>query len=247
MVYLWREEKGCAGARNRGIDAAHGDLLCFLDDDVKLFDDYFQQMDKYLSANSSIGALGGNVLGDRLFTGWKGRLRKAIMRLFLLNDFNGRMTASGFGYPINDRPIERPIFVDMLIGCNMVIRRPLFEKDRFDEWFTGYSYREDVDLTYRLSKRTRIIMIPEAKLYHYCSPTARISSFEKKQMQMKNYFYLFKKYKHKGLGSTLLFSYSVLGLLVIDFLELVTHHDQEALRVFTTSLRAVFSGLGSKK
>jgi GT2 family glycosyltransferase len=247
LVYLWREERGCAGARNRGIEAASGELLCFLDDDIELFDDYLEQVVKYLSTRPSVGAVGGNVLSDRLFTGWKGRIRKFIMRFFLLNSFDGRMTASGFGYPINDRPIERPEFVDMLIGCNMVIRRKFLEKERFDEWFTGYSYREDVDLTYRVSRQTQIVMIPEAKLYHHCSPEARISSVEKKRMQIKNYFYMFKKYKYRGFWSRFLFGYSILGLLVIDFLELATHHDRESLQVFTASLRAVFGAPDGKK
>jgi GT2 family glycosyltransferase len=115
------------------------------------------------------------------------------------------------------------------------------ERERCDEWFTGYSNREDVDLSYRISRLTKMVMIPEAKLYHYCSPAARISSVEKKRMEMRNYHYLFKKFKKRGLWSQLLFAYSVFGLLVIDFLEFAIHPERERYQVFVTSLRAVLS------
>ena len=168
------------------------------------------------------------------------------MRLFLLNNFDGRMTVSGFGYPVVVRSINRLMDVEMLAGCNMVVRRSIMERERFDEWFTGYSYREDADLTYRISRLTRVVMIPQAKLYHHQSPASRISSVDKKRMQMRNYAYMFRKYKDHGWRSRLLFAYSVLGLLVIDLLEFLSHRDRERLEVLSTSLRAVFS-LGPRR
>jgi hypothetical protein len=41
-------------------------------------------------------------------------------------------------------------------------------------------------------------------------------------METRNYFYMFKKYKTNNLMSRILFSYSLIGLIVMDFIEFLT-------------------------
>lgn len=87
--------------------------------------------------------------------------------------------------------------VEMLSGCNMNFRKELLGNDKFDEWFTGYSYREDAEFSYRISRKTVLKMIPEARLYHNCSRSNRMNLEDQKILEIKNYYYVYKKHAKK--------------------------------------------------
>ena len=246
VEYLFQEEKSSAKARNRGILAARGDILSFLDDDVELFEDYFERVLVYFSAHPEVGALSGNVLVEPP-TGWKWSLRRFLYGFFLVSNFKGRMTPSGFGYPVYERPILEEMDVEMLPGCNMNFRVAVMEGALFDDWFTGYSYREDVELSYRISRKTRVRMIPDAKLYHHYSPVERQASRVKKEMEVRNCYYVFRKFRGRNPIACLLFCYSVAGLIAIDFLEFIIHRDKKHFEVFKVNLQASFSLAGKSR
>jgi GT2 family glycosyltransferase len=179
----------------------------------------------------------GNVIIRNKPQGWKWELRKILIRLFLLNNFDGKMTLSGFGYPIFEREIEKAIAVEMLPGCNMNYRKGSLGNEKFDEWFSGYSYREDVDMSYRISKHGILKMIPEAKLYHNYSKFNRASLQTQKIMELKNYRYFYRKYARKNILTDFLFLYSLLGLFVISILEYVNSFNAEKYAELKGSLK----------
>jgi GT2 family glycosyltransferase len=103
----------------------------------------------------------------------------------------------------------------------MNFRRECVQGEKFDEKFTGYSYREDADFSYRVFLKRPLHMIPEARLYHRQSPHGRLDSARLREQSFKNYFHIFKKYKNKNFFSKLLFSYSLFGIIVMDFFEMI--------------------------
>jgi GT2 family glycosyltransferase len=218
FIFVDQEEKSLVKARNRALDESTGEVVCFLDDDVVLYPDYLERAVARFESDPAVGGLSGNVLLEEP-AGFKWELRKALMRLFLLSDFKGRMTPSGFGYPVYEREIREEMEVEFLCGCNMIYRRSTIGGERFDEWFTGYSFREDADFSYRIARRAKVLMIPEARLHHYHSPSNRLDVEKLKKMETRNYHYLFMKYKSGSPAAKALFAYSLLGLTVIDFLE----------------------------
>ncbi len=245
LKYVYQEEKSLVRARNRGLALVKGDLISFLDDDIVLLEDYYRTLVAYLEAHPEVGAISGNTIVENKLKGPKWFLRRCLMRLFLLSNFDGRMTASGFGYPIFERQIDRVLDVEMLPGCNMHFKKKPIEGEKFDEWFTGYSYREDADFSYRISLKTRVRMIPEALLYHYQAPSNRLDFETLKKMQIKNYHHMFEKYKKKSAASEVLFAYSMAGLAVIDLLEFLTSGKGQKLNKFKAGVRAAFA-LGKK-
>lgn len=244
LHYFYQEEKSLVKARNRGISLAKGELLSFLDDDVELFDDYYEQVADFLKANPDVGALSGNTLSTDDFHGFNWRFRTVIMRLFLLSDWNGHLTCSGFGHPIYERKIGRVIDVELLPGCNMNYLAKTISGEKFDEWFTGYSYREDVDFSYRISKKTRAVMIPTAKLYHYFSKNNRMDFDRLRRMEAKNNRYIFNKFKRKNFVSLIFFCYSLLGVVMVDFFEFLRSLNQIKYNKFKASLSAFIEILG---
>jgi glycosyltransferase involved in cell wall biosynthesis len=219
--HVEQEEKSLVKARNAGLALASGDVVSFVDDDAVLFEDYYERVLERFATDPSVGAISGNTIVKQKPAGWKWGLRRALMRAFLLSRFDGRMTASGFGYPIYEREIDRDVAVEFLPGCNMNFRRECLAGERFDEWFTGYSFREDCEFSYRISRKTRTVMIPDAKLYHNYATGNRLDLAALKRMEIRNYRYIFRKHKRRGPLSESLFAYSLLGLVAIDLFELV--------------------------
>ncbi|MBI4432542.1 MAG: glycosyltransferase family 2 protein [Candidatus Omnitrophica bacterium] len=239
--YLVQEEKSLVKARNAGLAKATGEIVSFLDDDVVLFREYYREVIHHFKENASTGALSGSTIVKKWPSGVKWEVRKMVMRIFLISHFDGRMTSSGFGYPICERKIEATTPVDLLPGCNMNFRRDRLQGERFDEWFYGYSFREDVDYSYRVSKKTRLVMISEARLSHNYSTESRLDAGSLKKMEIRNYHYLFKKHKDRGWISRFLFAYSLSGLLLIEFFEFLTVWKSERFEKFWIAVGAALS------
>jgi len=217
VIYIYQAKKSSAAARNKGIDIVTGEIVSFLDDDVVLFEDYYEKVLYYFNSDKKIGGLSGNIIIENKLQSWKGKFRKILSKIFLIDNFKGKMTVSGFGYPIHgfEGEKERSIQVEMLSGCNMNIRKELLKNDKFDEWFTGYSFREDAEFSYRISRKTVLKMIPEAKLYHNNSRSNRMDIQFQKVMEVRNHYYVYKKHAKKTMISDFLFLYSLSGLFVI--------------------------------
>ncbi|WP_295103081.1 glycosyltransferase family 2 protein [uncultured Candidatus Kuenenia sp.] len=227
VIYIYQAEKSLVAARNKGINIAIGEIVSFLDDDVVLFEDYYEQVLRYFNNDEKLGGVGGNVMIERELQGWKWKLRRAMLKIFLLNNYDGKMTVSGFGYPIIGIAIDRPVQVEMLLGCNMNFRSEYLKNDKFDEWFIGYSFREDAELSYRISREAVLKMIPEAKLYHNCSKSNRMNIRPKKVMEVKNFYYVYKKHAKKTMISNIVFFYSLSGLWIIYGIEFLCNGNKE--------------------
>lgn len=229
FIYIHQIKKSLVAARNKGIDLARGQIVSFLDDDVVLFENYYEKVLHYFDNDKKIGGLSGNIIIENKSRSWKGKIWRTLQKLFLLDNFDGKMTSSGFGYPIHgfEGENERPMQVEMLSGCNMNFRKELLGNDKFDEWFTGYSYREDAEFSYRISRKTVLKMIPEARLYHNYSRSNRMDIKNQKVMEVKNYYYFYKKHAKKTTISDFLFLHSLMGLTITYFAEYLCNCNKE--------------------
>jgi GT2 family glycosyltransferase len=238
-IYIREHEKGLVRARNRGVSQANGDIVSFVDDDVVLFNDYLEVVCRYFE-NPNIGGVTGSLVVRQPPSGWKWQLRKFLLRIFLLNSFDGRMTASGFGYPISEREVTELMELELFGGYSMNFRRELTLQELSDEWFEGYSFREDVDLSYRISRRSRLVQVPDAKFYHNHSSVNRLDVRQLKLMQFRNYRYLFRKFRSQTLLHRFLFAYSVFGIVLIDFLEFLFNRNRARWAAVAADMELIF-------
>lgn len=238
--YVRQETPSLVKARNRGIDESTGEIICFVDDDLILNEDYFQRIDQYFK-DPSVGGVTGNVILPGQLKGIKWELRKLLMRVFLLNSFNGKLTLSTFGYPIYEREVDRVLQVELFGGYSMNFRRELLLANRPDEWFSGYGYREDVDLSYRISRSAKLIIVPDARFIHDVSTVSRLEDVALKRMKIRNYQYLCKKFKKYGLATWILFIYSLCGITLMDFLEFLSSLDKNKWEIFTSNYKAILN------
>lgn len=246
VTYVHQQEKSLVRARNNGLARAGADIISFLDDDIVLEPDYFEKIMAYFEAHPEVGAVSGNADSPVKFAGFKWGIRRLLQRLFLVSFFDGRMTPSGFGYPIFEHLISKPMRVEFLPGCNMNFRASAIAGMRFDERFTGYSYREDADFSYEVSRRHPVMMIPDARLVHNYSPANRLAPLEHKMMEIRNCRMVYRKYRKPSPVNDALFGYSLAGLAFIDLLEAVLSFKADKWRKFSTGVRASWRVLREK-
>lgn len=216
-------------ARNIGVKHSSGDLIFFFDDDVILDKDYIKEVVKVFT-NDKDGKIGG-VMGQitnvqRIPKDWKDILNLNLSRLFHLpRQGDGKILLSGFPTSVHGK--KRTMKVEFLSGCMMAYRRKVFDTFMFDEQLgklSGYCYMEDVDFSYRVSRKYSLIYTPFAKLEHYPSLGKTKEQEHNSTMSIRmqemvvNHFYLFKKNMPKHFLNMFTFVLSLLGLLILTLI-----------------------------
>jgi len=188
VLYI-KSKPGLTYQRNQGIQTAEADILVFTDDDTVLESDFIEKLrEPYL--NPEVMGVGGNITTERIHS----HVQMFMRKFFLMSHGNGDGTLRRSGLPalqwISNRDHIAP--TQILPGvCSY--RKIVFDQFRFDEHLSGYGYMEDIDFSYRVSRRHLLIYTPFAKLAHYHSPAGRERQRAIFAMMIYNQWYLTKK------------------------------------------------------
>lgn len=175
--------------RNAGIRRVMDEatLVAFLDDDIILGDECLKNMMKFWeTASKDIAGAAFNNINETF------NKPGLIEKIFFVNtERPGRILRSGF--QSRPCPIKEDTEVEWLAGFGMVFRRSIFNEFTFDEQFRGYARYEDVDFSYRVSKKYKLFIVREAKLKHLNNLENIDFSFSLGKMQVSNRLYFVKK------------------------------------------------------
>jgi GT2 family glycosyltransferase len=153
--------------RNIGLDAAGPDatLVGFLDDDAVLEADAVEEMLRFWAqAGPDVAGAAFNMANHPPLD-WPALKRTPLAsRLGLYSGRGGEVTASGFQTMIG--PVTATVSTDWLPSGASVWRRDIFTRFRFDEWFDGYGYLEDLDFSYRVGRTARLAVVAPARYRH---------------------------------------------------------------------------------
>lgn len=215
LDYVHPAPRGLTVQRNVGIDRTTGDPVFFVDDDVELAPDCHEQiLSEYERWDERLGGVRAAPVRPArpaLFT-------RLYRRLFGIGGWwpeaSGKVRPGFYVEGVSESAGVRR--VEYFNGWFMSYRRAVFEHERFDEALSGYGYKEDIDFSYRVSRRYVLVQTPKAKCDHLKSPSSRMSSHQLQRMNLANQFYLHRKLMPQDVVHRAALWWALLGLFILN-------------------------------
>lgn len=148
-------------ARNNGIEAALGEIVLFLGDDIIATPDLLKEHDRVHHAHLEENAA---CLG---FITWHPKLSVSPLMRFMERGgvILGRFGGHQFAYDLlrGKSTADHRFFYT----SNISLKKNLLQRFKFDPWLSGYGW-EDIELGYRLTKNAALTIYyaPQAIAYH---------------------------------------------------------------------------------
>jgi GT2 family glycosyltransferase len=161
--YIFEGTQGVSHARNRGVAEAHGDIICFLDDDSPPMAEWLDYLLAPFS-DQGVGCVGGPSIPD-----YQGQ----PVPSWLEGDLQGLL--SGYVLPYTE-PSPLSMWEDFPLSCNLAIRRNLFAElghfrtdlDRSGDQVLAAG---DTEMADRIHKAGwKVIYAPRAPVRHLVPP-----------------------------------------------------------------------------
>jgi GT2 family glycosyltransferase len=177
--------------RNVGFKAVRPEitLIGFMDDDIVLEATAIELTERFWR-NAPPG-LGGTSCAYANAPSAFGRGVKKPRLLSALGIYGhepGCVARSGFQTWVGDS--DAVTFVRWLPAGAAFYTSRVLNEFAFDEWFSGYSYLEDLEFSYRIGKKYGLAVVPGARFHHYPSKVGRPDwrSFGSKEVVNRLYF-----------------------------------------------------------
>ncbi len=178
------------GARNYAVRRSQGDILLFIDDDVKLPTGYLQAHGQNYVDRPEIGAVAGRVFDRMKLNDSQNQTGKND---YTVDYLPPEASDPGIAwYYIDLVHTTKPQQVISARGCNMSFRREIFTKHGiwFDERFRGSAVREESDFCLRMRKTNyQIWYAPEANLVHLGEETGGCHDISTRSISYQITFY----------------------------------------------------------
>ena len=167
---------GLTRQRNGAIDALAPaiELVAFVDDDVELHEGYLERMARVFRDQPEVVLADGRVLADG-----HDIARERAREIVAGTDESAGST--------------REIGAALVYGCNMMARRRVLARIRFDERLPLYGYMEDRDFAFECQRAGRLARCDGATLVHLRPPGGRVSPQRLGFSQIMNPVYLWRK------------------------------------------------------
>ncbi len=167
-------------ARNTGIEAAKGDVLVFMDDDVDVSPSTLHDLRMHFSEDSQLVMIAGINKGEE-YINKNSRFGLLFGRSSWRRKKMGHVTNAIYGrFPIQ---MKGSVETEWAMGFFFAVRRTIIDKYdlRFDENLQRYAYAEDLDFSYRLynfakSENLFCRMYPDIVVKHNATTEYRIPS-----------------------------------------------------------------------
>ena len=233
------EHRGLTKQRNYGIArVAHSiEIICFLDDDIVLTNNYFENLlDTYKTYPDALG-VGGFIIDDKVlfefvgenyvpkidefyFDGWK---RKEGSRFIMRKRFGldsdcppGFPSLYSHGRSVGFLPPSGKVYeVEQLMGGVSSFKKTVFETFHFSTYFEGYGLYEDADFSIRVAKIGKLYINTAAKLYHYHDALGRPNKYQYGKMVVRNGWFVWRTKNSKPLLDAKIKWHAITLLLIL--------------------------------
>jgi glycosyltransferase involved in cell wall biosynthesis len=207
---------GTSVQRNRGIELSSGDLIFFLDDDVRLLPDYIEATLNAFATPSSppVGAVMGTFANEN----FRDPTGAAVARLFrLTHHAEGDQSVI---YPTGAiRWLQSPTKVVAIPAAatgRVAYRKEALATERFVEFLPGYTLAEDLDLSQRVARHWTLLQTPYARLHHKKSTANRGGMGDRAARVVYSHWYLFRQHQPQDPAHLAAFAWSNVGLAALQ-------------------------------
>ncbi len=182
--------------RNAGMARLRPDITLagYIDDDIVLEPDAVERMLAFWeSAPPDIGGASFNIVNSPA-PRWS-RLRHLL-------GFGGVKPGAVLSSGIAVAPgcVTTDLETDWLTGGATIWRREIIDRYSYDEWFIGMGYLEDLDYSYNVRQRYRLMVVSGARIVHNSPPMRKDRYYLLGKWQIVNRMYLVRKYRNSGLS-----------------------------------------------
>jgi GT2 family glycosyltransferase len=196
---------GLVAAKRVAANCAEGDIVCFLEDDIVLENDFIEQiLQGFTEQPDMIGCCG-------IVTNMPSQIsiHKFMFNLFHRGIYRDKR---GGNYGEIEGRGHDLVASNMLSGGLSAWRREVFEEVPFDPT-NGFFMLEDVDFSTRVAKcfGLRLYINPNARLEHHCSPINREAIASRHQRKVIE-FIKFYKNRCNWSGATVSLLWLLLGV-----------------------------------
>lgn len=195
IVYRRSLPPSSSRQRNEGVELAGPDitLVGFLDDDCVLENDAIRaMMDFWTSAHDDVAGASFNMRNHPPSDFFRLKSLAVLKRGGIYSTHPGLVLPSGFQTTIGQVP--HTICVRWLPSGAAVWRRDIFRETRFDVWFDGYGYLEDLDFSYEVGRRHRLVVVAEAGYVHLPCWDPRAGQFAFGRKEVRNRLHFVRKH-----------------------------------------------------
>jgi len=215
LDYVHPAPRGLTVQRNIGIERTGGDPVFMVDDDVYLdptcHEEVLKEYDRW---GPELGGVRATPV-DPARPPWPS---VAWRKLFGIGGWwpeaSGRMRAGFWVEGVSEAAGVRK--VEYMTGWFMSFKREVLDAERFDETLSGYAHKEDVDMTYRVSRRWVLVQTPKARCDHFQTVTSRLPSHHLMRMNLGNQFYLHRKNMPQDLHHRAALWWGLAGLFLLN-------------------------------
>jgi len=233
-------------AENIGVENSIGEIIIILDDDVTLEKDHIKEIVNVFNIypKEKIGGVTGNNINliasksNKFINRFYNFSMQALSTIFFMTRYgNGKFQLSGM--PTIIQYADKITECEFLFGCDMAFRKEVIRELKFDEHLKGYSWGEDDDIAYRVSRKYQSYYTPFARFIHQGSPSNRNNNYSMMKMAIENHYYLFKKNIPQDLKHKFAFWWSVIGLLIREAIIGVRVNDSSGIMGFVSGISTI--------
>lgn len=206
-------DRGLTRQRNFGIRKINEktEIVCFLDDDIILYKQYFQELLSTYKIYPQALAVGGYIINE---VQWKkidrkpkknefeydGYVRKDSARFILRKKLGlidgtkpGFMPVFSHGRSVGFLPPSGKIYeIEQIMGGVSSYKKEVFDTITFSNYFEGYGLYEDADFSLRLAQIGKLYLNTNAKLEHHHNSEGRPNKFKYGKMVLRNGWYVWR-------------------------------------------------------
>jgi glycosyltransferase involved in cell wall biosynthesis len=192
--YIYSLPPSASRQRNEGLAAISGsaEYIGFIDDDAVFEKNSFQEMNQFWSkALPLVGGASFNLVNHPPLMVASLKTHAFVERLGFYSSRRGAVLPSGFQTMIGT--VDKDTWVDWLPSGAVLWRKTILDQYRFDEWYKGYSYLEDLDFSYTVGRSHQLFVVAGARYYHIPGSSGRGGDYEFGKKEVKHRLYFVRK------------------------------------------------------